>query len=411
MVKIKFFKDRPIIIAALAAKISQTPFEEGDIETLYRECKSDPIKAEELVNKIIINSGHLVLGDFLPYAIALEDISRMAAIYIWRNVNTRNLIFGAGIEASFRVIKPNRYNEASREVGERAFKFYEKAISLGVLEQDARYLLPEGTLTRMIFTAPPRYLLKLASSLKGTILPELKEIGEEIEKIILQEFGFKNPAENLPSKWHFWGQDKLLKKISLSCETDNSIALELGIEGSLCMYAQLVRQRQLLCEIEPLEGIAKNGEFVIPSAFPEIIKEDYREIAEIARSKQLELIEKRDPSFVYFLLLGQQASSMIYGNGPSIIETSKSRSEGVAQWEIRNKVGIPITKEFLKQKESLGKTIGPRCWREGRCIEPKTFKEKKNVCRAFLRDKGHWQGSLEELLRVLEEPYDTFKII
>jgi hypothetical protein len=410
MVKIKFFKDEAIIISALAAKISQTPFEEGDIETLYKECKLDQKKSKELVNRIMINSGHLVLGDFLPYAITLEDISRMAAVYIWRNVNTRNLVFGAGIEASFRVIKPNRYNEISREIGERALKSYDKAVSLGVLEQDARYLLPEGTLTRMIFSAPPRHLLKIANCLKDTILPELKEIGTKIEKIVLREFGFENPGESLPSKWSFWGEEKISEKISLSCQKNNSIALEMGIKGSLSMYAQLVRQRQLLCEMEPLESIAKNSEFVLPSTFPENIRQDYKEIAEIARSKQAELIQKRDPSFVYFLLLGQQAFSMIYGNGPSILETSKSRSEGVAQWEIRNKVGIPLTRELLRQNESFKKIIGPRCWREGRCVEPKTFRETKNVCRAFLKDKGHWQGNLEELLKTLEEPCQTFKI-
>jgi len=175
------------------------------------------------------------------------------------------------------------------------------------------------------------------------------------------------------------------------------------------MYGQLVRQRQILCDIEPLEGIAKKGKFIIPSTFLEEVKKEYKEIARKAKEKQVELIEKKDPNFVYFLLLGQEAQSSIYGKGAQVIETSKARSEGVVQWEIRNKVGIPITEELAKYP-SLIREIGPRCWRERRCLEPATFKTKKNICKAFLQAGGNWKGTLEELLEVLKEPYDIFSI-
>jgi len=111
----------------------------------------------------------MILSDFLPYVVTLEDISRFGAIYLRRNVNVHNLISGAGIEASLRVVRPNRYNEIVSDLGKIAFQVYQKAIDLGVLEQDARYMLPEGTLTRMIFSAPPRYLIKLANALKVSL--------------------------------------------------------------------------------------------------------------------------------------------------------------------------------------------------------------------------------------------------
>jgi len=65
--------------------------------------------------------------------------------------------------------------------------------------------------------------------------------------------------------------------------------------------------------------------------------------------------------------------------------------------------------ELAKRRE-LRKEIGPRCWREGRCIEPTTFKSKKNTCKAFSQSGGNWQGTLEELLEILKESYDTFAI-
>jgi len=414
MVKVSFLEDEPIILAAVAAKISRTPFEKGDIKNLYEESLANREKSMALVNRIMKESGHMIFGDFSSFAITLEDISRLGAIYFWRNVNVQNLIFGAGIEASFRVIKPNRYNEIVSDLGKTAFEIYEFALNNGIPEQDARYLLPEGTLTRMIFSAQPRYLIKLANAFKNGPLMELKEIGEKIEAIIKEKFGLEIPEEKLPSEWKFWSDEssekELKEKTSLNFGlTIHSISLNMEVEASLAQYGQLVRQRQILCNIEPLEGIAKKGRFVIPPTFNKDLNEYYREIASQAKQKQIELIEKRDPNFVYFLLLGQETKAMIYGKGSGVIETSRARSCGVAQWEIRNVVGIPVTERLAKYWE-LRKEIGPRCWREKRCIEPVTFKTKKSICPAFAKAGGRWQGTLEELLETLRESYETFTI-
>jgi hypothetical protein len=408
--KVGLLEDEPAILAAVGVQISQAPFEKGSIAQLYDECRRNREESRKFVNDIMKKHRHLILGDFLTYAITLEDISRLAAVYFWRNVNSLNLVFGAGIEASLRVVRPNRYHPIAENLGDMALKAYERAVNLGVPEQDARYILPEATLTRMIFSAPPRYLIKIANSLKTTPLLELKEIGERIEILIKERFNLEVPEETLPSEWRFWGVKKIREETHLDFQdTSHSISLNMGIRGSLAMYGQLVRQRQILCDIEPLEGIAKKGKFVVPSSLPEVVREEYKKIARKAKEKQIELIEKQDPNFVYFLLLGQEAQSSIYGKGAQVVETSRARSEGVVQWEIRNKVGIPITEELAKYP-SLRREIGPRCWRERRCLEPATFKTKKNVCKAFFQAGGNWKGTLEELLELLKESYDSFTI-
>jgi len=410
MAKVSFLQDEPAILAAVGVQISQSPFEKGNIAQLYEECRQKKAESRKFVNNIMQKHKHLILGDFLPYAIIFEDISRLAAVYFWRNVNSLNLIFGAGIEASLRVIRPNRFYSGAEDFGKMALDAYTKAVNSGVPEEDARYILPEATLTRMIFSAPPRYFIKLANSLKSTKLSELKEIGENIEKLIKEKFNLEIPEEIPSSDWKFWGEKEIEEKINIDFKnTIHSLSLNMGIRGSLAMYGQLVRQRQILCDIEPLESIARNGKFIIPSSFPDSVKQYYKEIARKAKEKQMELIKKQDPNFVYFLLLGQEAQSLIYGKGAQIIETSKARSEGVAQWEIRNKVGIPITEELAKYP-SLINEIGPRCWREKRCLEPATFKTKKSVCQAFLKAGGNWKGTLEELLKTLKKPYNTFSI-
>jgi hypothetical protein len=237
MVKVNYFEDKPYILAALGVRISQSPLEKT-VEELYDECKINETKSKELVNNIMRKYGHLILADFLPYAITLEDISRFAAIYFWRNVNSQNLVFGAGIEASFRVIRPDRFNDIVGEIGKKAMEFYKNALELGVLEQDARYILPEGTLTRMIFSAPPRYLMKLANTLKRAPLLELQEIGQKIALLIEKNFSLEIPEETLPSQWSFWGEKDIEEGISLDYkDSAQSLSLNMGIKGSLSMYA------------------------------------------------------------------------------------------------------------------------------------------------------------------------------
>lgn len=416
MAKVIFFEDDPGTIAALAVKVSQTPLEEGDLQTLFEQCRQNKEESIKLVNRVL-KSQHLIFGDFLPYAIGLENLSRFAAIYFWRNVNIFNLVFGAGIEASFRVIRPNRFTDVLGDFGQKAFTAYEKAVQAGVLEQDARYILPEGALTRMVFSAPVRYLLKLARFLKKSELQELREIGTEVERIVSLRFGIEIIEEKIPTYWPFWANEiNSLQPIFQSEKTFidyrgkiPSLSLTMGIEGSLAMYAQLVRQRQILCDIEPLEMIAKGATFVLPKAFPEEVKNDYRQIAEMAHHEQLKRIAVKDPSFVYFLLLGQNAGATIYGKGAGVIETAKSRSEGVAQWEIRNVVGISLVEKLAKYEE-LRQEIGPRCWREKRCIEPAQFKMKKAVCPSFMKWAGNWNGTLEELMDTLKEPSQKFTL-
>jgi thymidylate synthase ThyX len=413
VIKIDFIEDDLTVIAATAAKISQTPFEKGSIRELYEECKGDKKEAERLINRILTKSRHLIFGDFVGWAITLENISRFAALYLWRNINAQNLIYGCGIEASFRVIKPNRYNEIVEELGKAAFKVYAKAIELGVPEQDARYLLPEGTLTRMILSAPPRYYNKLANSLKKAPLEELKKIGEAIETIVKEKFSLELPEEELPSSWEFWGTENININENFQVQGDSAttISVEMEIKGSLAMYAQLVRQRQILCEIEPIEGIARTQRYVVPPTFPQEIKKSYQEIAKMAKQRQLELIEKQNPNFVYFLLLGQVAKSRINGKGIGVIETANIRGCGAAQWEIRTKLGIPLVKKLANRSIELKEKVGPRCYQEGKCIEPLTFKVKKATCEVFAKTGGSkWEKGLEELLKILKKPYETFQV-
>lgn len=409
--KIKFFQDKPSIIASLAAKISQSPLDKT-IETLYEESKKESDFAYNISKKY----RHMIFGDFLNYAVVFEGISRLACLYLWRNVNSLNLVYGAGIEASLRVVKPENFIFDDPLFLESK-KIYDKAIEKGIRKEDAKYVLPEATCTRLIISFPPRYYYKLLCAF-DLELDEFSKIKNGLEKILEESFYYNIP-EDLPTKWEFFGEWKKEKEnFDLSYkmvngEVDkNSLSLDAYISGSLAMYAQLVRQRQNLCIIEPFSSIVENAEFVLPNSFDDELKNEYMKLAREMNKKQKELLSKKDLNFVYYLLLGQKANARFYGKGISIIETCKRRSCGTAHWEIRNKIGLPLLKQLANL--SLDKEAGPYCYTIHKCIEPATFKTKKSYCKIFneyLKNKSTFAFlTIKDLFDYLSEPIKTFKV-
>ncbi|MEM1577461.1 MAG: FAD-dependent thymidylate synthase [Candidatus Pacearchaeota archaeon] len=406
--KIKFLEENEVIIRGIAAKISQSPLEKS-IDEIYDEVKRNENETKELINKIVEKYKHLIFLDFFNQAIIFDNISRLAAIYLWRNVNSLNEIFGCGIEASFRIVKPERF-VFEDELFYEAKEIYNKAIEKGIKEQDARYLLPEATLTRLIFSSPIRYYQKLASAFKKIKLDEFQEIGNKIEEIVKQK-DIPILDEKLPSEWRiygYWKNEKDKIEIKIKDKDINSIYLYANISGSLAMFAQLVRQRLNLTIIQPFNKIVEDAEFVIPPSFDEELIYLYKNFAKKIHKKQKELMEIGDSNFVYYLLLGQKARGKLYGCGNSIIKISQVRACGSSQWEIRNSIGLPI---FEKLKKYNIDNIGPLCYREGTCIEPTTFKTKKGYCKIFNEFNGLF-GNLnsKDIINKLKEKYQTFKI-
>ncbi|MEM7824159.1 MAG: FAD-dependent thymidylate synthase, partial [Candidatus Aenigmatarchaeota archaeon] len=229
-------------------------------------------------------------------------------------------------------------------------------------------------------------------------------------KQIVKKIGCETD-EKVPSKWELFG-DSQEKDVSIDIFGKSndpfSISLSAYIRGSLSMFAQLVRQRQLLCNIEPLSSIAKKGRFVIPPSFDKEAKKIYKEIAEKSHEKQMDLLEKGKPEFVYYLLLGQEAAADVYAHSAGAFELSQARTCGTAQWEIRN-----FGTEVAKKLANLGyeKKVGPKCWREGIiCTEPNTFKTKYNKCPVLSKRTSGEKLKLNEALELLKTEYEVFEV-
>ena len=113
--------------------------------------------------------------------------------------------------------------------------------------------------------------------------------------------------------------------------------------------------------------------------------------------------------------MGQEATARIHAKGIGVIESAKARVEGVVYPELRSNFGIPLTREIATKYPAMEKMVGPLCWREGECVEPPALKTKKNVCKIFDRfkhelEKIPTERTLEELLKLLDEPYKTFTV-
>jgi len=405
-------KENKYFIPALAVKISQYPLEKK-IAGMVEEV-NDPEVAKKLVRSIVDKNKHRIPDDFTSTAIVFDGITRFGTIYLWRNISSQNLMYAAGLETSFRVVNPVDYHPSMLKFSEACKACYDDAIDDGIPKQDARYVLPEGALTRVIISTTPRYYGKLGAALKGNPVPEIDEMGKTIESILKKEYDMEPTDEKLPTTWDIRGHLEYFNKgittnttynseysMDYGADIDvNSLSLDMCSEASLAMLAQVVRQRSNLIEIAPVEDIAYNSTFIVPPTFTDKIKENYKEVMQYAHEIQMGLLEKEDTNLVYSLLLGQQARFKLKAKGYGIITTAQERTEGVAQWEIRNVIGIPITKELLAYDE-FKHEIGPRCYRENICTEPPNFRKKFNTCP--VQAAGGAKGkSIEEILELLD---------
>jgi thymidylate synthase ThyX len=404
MVKVSLLRSKPYLLAAIGLRLTRAPLDRP-IEEIEREFESEE-KAKRFVRKVY-SYGHRIPADFCSHALVVDRISRAGSIYGWRNVNSLSLLYGAGLETSFRWVEPSDCIAGAKTLWREEKEAYLKALQEGIPKEDARFLLSEGTLTRIIWSMPPRYLGKLANAYKIFPLEEFVSIGKRMEKLIEEEFDLRI-EEKPTSEWRCWGRwEEEERDIRVTFSRDpgeerpnlHSLSLEMRVQGSMSLYAQLVRERQFLAQIEPWESISRKRCFVLPPSL-EKIEEIYKEIAEKAVKEQEKLLEQRNPNFIYQILLGQQAIARLHAKSAGIVETARARSCYAAQWEIRSKLGLPLAEKIAR----YGFKAGPRCWVEKSCREPKKVKE---GCPAF---KRIGKLRLEELLRMLEQRSRTFSL-
>lgn len=408
MVEIRLVKGEPVVFGAVGAAILEK--DARTIFEIYEHYAQHPDEAIKLVNRILKNK-HMIVGHFLPQAIIIQGLTRLGAMYIWRNINTQSLVFASGLETSLRISKIASVRSSVGKLGQLSLNLYLKAVEAGIPVEDARAVLLEGgTETNLILSATHRDYLKIAHALMSAELPELQEIGRTIFKLVLEDSKMDIPEELPSTRWPFWGERKTKQGISIHYSgTIPSIAATINTEQSFYTIAQLVRERPVLILPEPLEQAARSGNFDMPLSFsghPDIARE-YKELAQSLHQEQMTRISNEDPTFADFLCLGQRSKLSIFLNGYGAITFSQKRCCGAAQKPIRIP-GIQITKSLLKRYPDLIKELGPGCWKTGHCIESPRFRAN---CGVFAKHNGQRPDNMNEIFELLTTPQRTFSVI
>ncbi|MGB9681467.1 MAG: FAD-dependent thymidylate synthase [bacterium] len=155
------YTPEPDRTVAIAARLC---YSKRGISELSEKLTED--KTRELIKKLK-SSGHLSPLEHASFTFGIEGISRVTSHQLVRHriasysqqsqryVRVSNALF---------VIPPSveRNREAKLltvEINEMAKKTYQKLIELGIPEEDARYILPQGITTKIIVTMNARELL------------------------------------------------------------------------------------------------------------------------------------------------------------------------------------------------------------------------------------------------------------
>jgi hypothetical protein len=397
MVEVVLIEGAPERISSFATRLTQNPL---DWREILKQEKEKPIeKCIQYIEKVAVDYEHLIAAEFGNRAIVFGDISRLSSLYLWRNIGAPNEVYGDGLERSFRIQAPpfTCIDAESTRLYELGLDAYVKGAERGIPNEDLRYVLPKAVQTTVVLNAPigtERYIAKLANAFKKWPLEEHEELRNGLLKIIGKGYHFFSEEEPA-SEWKLWGREWTEEDMTVPSKNPFSSIINKTTDGSCSMYAQLVRQRMGLTEIEPAENIVRRARFELPHTFDREMETAYREIAAKAVETQTRYLNRKDPNFVYYLLLGQKGRGIFHTGGKNGESTAESRCCGAAQWEIRNKIGIPIA-EFLE--------MGSKCYENKKCTETKKSRDKCPI-------KDDWPKlALEETRERLRVPLKDFEV-
>jgi len=196
MVQLQVIEDDPWVIRGTAARLTRDPKPWQEILTASRnydiekvaqsqydlqklaELKRQGIeKSRKYALKIVEKYEHKIILEFGNRALVIDGISRISALFNWRNINIYNQIYASGLERSLRIQEPpfECIDEKTKELYELGSSAYLYARESGIPAQDARYVLPEGLRTTKILNFPEgsrdilqNLLMHLIGRLKNT---------------------------------------------------------------------------------------------------------------------------------------------------------------------------------------------------------------------------------------------------
>ncbi len=189
-VKLLSFTPNPDLTVYLAARVC---YSRVSVDQLEEE--ASPEKVRSLINRVV-SSGHHSVLEHASFTFAVEGISRVTSHQLVRHriasysQQSLRWVSAEGID----VVIPPSIREVPEALGifndivSKSKEAYKKLIGLGIPKEDARFIIPHGVSTRMIFTMNARELhhffrLRLCTRAQWEIRELAKMVLMEVRKV------------------------------------------------------------------------------------------------------------------------------------------------------------------------------------------------------------------------------------
>ena len=412
--------DLGVQVCSAAARISTT---EGTAFSVFNKSKESDEANVKLIGKVL-NSGHKTIIEHHCFNLAFNNVSVIVEQFLIEfrltsfTIKSRRYVDFSN--AGYYM--PNIENENDREVFENTtrelFAKYNELMTLGLIKEDARFLLPYNFKSNILCTCNARELLHIVCTMiygRGKVYPELVELGTQL-KNQLEEI-YPGLVEKEQAKYERYETPKTIavkqnpvtfaesevELISSTADIDKVLDEAMKFEGieefdvktlitdgklarvleqinftfkikdiTLASLTHFTRHRMHSHIIPNLNTIINNNRYKIApniKANEEYLK-IYKDTVEMA-SKTIEgLANLGAETLSYLYVSGRTIDVMTTMNARELLWFFKLRTCDRAQWEIRE-IAIDMLKLLKAKYPKIFSKFGPSCLVEGRCPEGK----------------------------------------
>jgi len=182
----------PVEVMYIAGRICRNK----DVDAVLKEAKDKPQEVKEKFIQKLIKAGHESILEHVSFTFVVSNISRIATHQLVRHrVASYSQYSHRGMDDELTFIIPDSLSDKMNEKEEinnfimgyleQAGGFYYDLVKLGIPPEDARFMLPNGLASNIMFTMNGRELrhflkLRLAKNAQW----EIRQLAQEILKIV-----------------------------------------------------------------------------------------------------------------------------------------------------------------------------------------------------------------------------------
>ncbi len=412
--------DLGVQVCSAAARISTT---EGTAFSVFNKSQESNEVNVKLIGKVL-NSGHKTIIEHHCFNVAFNNVSVIVEQFLIEfrltsfTIKSRRYVDFSN--AGYYM--PNIENKKDRETFENTtrelFTKYNELMTLGLIKEDARFLLPYNFKSNILCTCNARELLHIICTMiygRGKVYPELVELGTQlknqfeeiypgiVEKEQAKYERYQTPASVPVKQGPVTFAESEVELITSTADIDKVLKEAMKVEGidnfdvktlitdgklarvleqinftfkikdiTLASLTHFTRHRMHSHIIPNLNTIINNNRYKIApniKANEEYLK-IYKDTVNMASKTIEDLSNLGAETLSYLYVSGRTIDVMTTMNARELLWFFKLRTCDRAQWEIRE-IAINMLKLLKTKYPKIFSNFGPSCLVEGRCPEGK----------------------------------------